>query len=198
MMTHRPLRSLSLAALFAALSLAFTLGAPNHAEAQSRRAGPLFVSAGIGPSILFEHDTSFRLSGDFGWHPGGHDEGFFLAANLTFSVDAYYAQVFGGIRLGGDIEVFTNRDVAVLLTPQGLAGFGWLNWGRGGGAWGYSLLQPSFQVNVGILERVLWIWAQPVSFDFLLFPDTWRRDGSRGFDFAWGYSFLAGVRYNFG
>ncbi len=197
-MSHGTLRSLTLASLVFALALVGSLGVTGQAEAQSRRAGPLFVSAGIGPHVLFHHDTSFRLSGDFGWHPGGHDEGFFLAANFTFSVDAYWAQVFGGIRLGGDIEVFTNRDVAVLITPQGLAGFGWLDWGRGHGGWGYAVLQPSFQVNVGLLERVLWVWANPVCFDFLLLPDTWREDGSRGFDFAWGYSFLAGVRYNFG
>lgn len=192
MMRHRT--SPFLTALLAALCFAAASSASATAQAQSRRSGPLFASAGVGPYVLFNADTGFRINGQFGWHPGGHDEGFFLAADFTFSVERYYAQVFGGIRLGADIEVFANNDVAVLLTPQGLAGFGWMDFGRGLGAWGYAVLQPGFQVDVALFERVLWIWAQPLAFDFLLFPD----DGSRGFRFDWGYSFTAGARFNFG
>lgn len=199
-MTRKNLSTLALAAL-AALALSTTFAA--SAEAQQRRSGPLFVSAGVGPLVYFDYDTAFRLEGEFGWHPGGQDEGFFLAADFTLTLDRYLAMVFGGIRLGGDIEVFQNQDVAVLLTPSGLAGFGWLDHGARAGAldnggFGFFVLQPSFQVDVALLERVLWVWARPVGFDFLMFPDTWRGDGTRGFRFDWGYSFMAGARFNFG
>lgn len=193
-------RRLSLASLvLATVCFASTLSASSGAEAQTRRSGPVFVSAGVGPFVLFDVDTSFRLEGQIGWHPGGHDEGFFLGADFAFAIERHYAQVYGGFRLGGDIEVFANNDVAVLLTPQGMAGFGFMDFGRGAGGYGFLIFQPSFQVDVALLERVLWIWARPVGFDFLLFPDTFRRnDGSRGFDWYWGYQFMAGARFNFG
>jgi hypothetical protein len=199
-MTRSKLMTLALAAL-AALALSGTMVAPG--EAQQRRSGPLFVSAGVGPYVYYAWDTSFRLEGEFGWHPGGQDEGFFIAADFTFSIERSYAMVFGGARLGGDIEVFRNRDVSVLLTPSGLAGFGWQDFNRTTrGGEGFFIFQPAFQVDVGLLDRVLWIWARPVSFDFLLFPDVWRDRGrgveERGFWFDWGYSFIAGVRFNFG
>lgn len=195
----KPARTSILPLVLGALCLAATLAPSARAEAQSRRSGPLFVSAGIGPFVLFDVDTSFRLEGQFGWHPGGQDEGFFMGADFAFAIERYYAQVYGGFRLGGDIEVFANNDVAVLLTPQGMAGFGWMDFGRGAGSYGFLIIQPSFQVDVALLERVLWVWARPVGFDFLLFPDTFRRgDGSRGFDWYWGYQFMAGARFNFG
>lgn len=204
MYVGRMMRSILTTLTVAALT-ALTLFGPiaGSAEAQQRRSGPLFVSAGLGPYVYFAWDTSFRLEGEFGWHPGGRDEGFFIAADFTFSVERYYAMVFGGARLGGDIEVFQNRDVAVLLTPNGLVGFGWQDFNRTTrGGEGFFILQPAFQVNVGLLDRVLWIWARPVSFDFLFFPDVWRDRGrgvdERGFWFDWGYSFLVGVRFNFG
>lgn len=186
-----------LAALFVFVGLA-SLGT-SSAEAQSRRSGPLFVSAGIGPYAYFDTNTAFRLEGEFGWHPGGQDEGFFLAADLTLSF-ASYAQVMGGVRFGGDIEVFANNDVAVLLTPSGLAGFGMTDFGGGVGSYGFFVLQPGFQVDVGLVNRVLWLWARPIGFDLLFYPDTWhgRGDGTRGFDFDWTYQFLAGARFNFG
>ncbi len=195
--------SLVLAALCAATTLGvLDAGTSASAEAQTRRSGPVFVSAGIGPVLLIDagdRDASFRLEGGIGWHPGGHDEGFFLGADFAFTIERNYAQVYGGFRLGGDIEVFANNDVAVLLTPQGMAGFGWFDFGRGAGSYGFLIIQPSFQVDVALLERVLWIWARPVGFDFLLFPDTFRRsDGSRGFDWYVGYQFMAGARFNFG
>ncbi|GAB4211836.1 MAG: hypothetical protein OHK0013_33940 [Sandaracinaceae bacterium] len=198
-MTRSTLTTLTVATL-TALALFGPIAA--SAEAQQRRSGPLFVSAGLGPYVLFSWDTSFRLEGELGWHPGGRDEGFFVAADFAFSVERRYAMVFGGVRLGGDIEVFENRDVAVLLTPNGLAGFGWIDLGDFYDGEGYFILQPSFQVDVALLERVLWVWARPVSFDFLLFPDAWRERGrgvlERGFWLDWGYSFMAGVRFNFG
>lgn len=182
-----------------AVALACWLGTGAAAEAQSRRSGPLFVSAGVGPFVLFDVDTSFRLEGQLGWHPGGHDEGLFLAADFAFSIERNYAEVHAGLRVGADLEVFTNDDVTILLTPQGLAGLGWMDLGRGAGSYGFLLLQPSFQVNAALLERVLWVWARPVGFDLLVFPDTFRRsDGVRGADLYWGYQFMAGARFNFG
>lgn len=181
------------------LALAVVTLAPSIADAQTRRSGPLFASAGVGPFVYFDWDASFRLEGQFGWHPGGHDEGFFIAADVAFSIERYYAMVYGGARFGGDIEVFQNNDLAILLTPSGLAGFGWVDHGRGFGGYGFFLLQPSFAVNVALFERVLWLWAQPVGFDLLFFPDRWRNGSAeRGFVFDWGYNFMAGARFNFG
>lgn len=184
------------------LALAVLAFAPSAADAQTRRSGPLFVSAGVGPFVYFSWDTSFRLEGEFGWHPGGHDEGFFIAGDFAFSIERRYAMVYGGIRLGGDIEVFHNNDVTVLVTPSGLAGFGWIDLGDFYDGEGYLILQPTFQVDVALLERVLWVWARPVGFDFLIFPEAWRERGrgvlERGFWFDWGYSFMAGARFNFG
>lgn len=200
MTTTRRISSTSL--VLAALAFAITLTSSIDAEAQTRRSGPVFVSAGVGPFVLFDVDTSFRLEGQLGWHPGGHDEGFFIAADFAFSIERYYAQVYGGFRAGADLEVFANNDVAVLLTPQGMAGFGFHDFGRGNGGYGFLIFQPSFQVDVALLERVLWVWARPVGFDFLLFPDTWRWRNpvaaDRGFDWYWGYQFMAGARFNFG
>lgn len=194
-------------ALFAGISIglaALASIAPSSANAQSRgrRSGPLYVSAGVGPYVYFNWDTSFRLEGEFGWHPGGHDEGFFVAGDFAFSIERRYAMVLGGVKLGADIEVYDHRDVTVLVTPAGLAGFGWVDLGDLYDGEGYFLFQPSVQVDVALLQRVLWIWARPVSFDFLFFPSAWRDRGrgvrERGFWWDWGYSFLAGVRFNFG
>ncbi|MCS6856157.1 MAG: hypothetical protein NZM37_00455 [Sandaracinaceae bacterium] len=172
---------------------------PEYLLAQTRRAGPLFVSGGLGPFVLFDVDTGFRFEGQFGWHLRGVDEGFFMGFDFTISVEDYFI-VHSGFRLGGDIEVYRHRDLSVLITPQGLFGFGWIDFGREGD-YGFFLIEPSFQGAIGLFERVLWFWIRPIGFDFLLFPEIrrWRRGNpEEGFDWYWGYHFLGGVRFNFG
>lgn len=180
-------------------TIAFGL-APGIAGAQSSaRSRPFYVSGGLGPAALFAHeygdccDAHFRTEGEFGWHPSGNDTGFFLAANATFTLGRHWFLFFPGVRLGGDIEVFANRDLAVLLSPSGLGGGGLFDPDGPVDSLGFFVLQAAFAAKLALLERVLQVWLRPVAIDFLFFPSWYDND----FEFDAVYSFVGGVAFTF-
>lgn len=171
--------------------------------ARADAGGPWFAGAGVGPSVHIACcDTHFRVEGEFGYHVGGHDTGFFLAGNITTSAGGHFLQFQGGLRLGGDIEVHSNNDFAILITPSGLLGGGVLDFNRGywrdrgfdyDRGYGYFLFQPAVAVSVALVERLLHVWVRPVAFDLLFVPNHY--DNRFGLDAV--YSFMAGVFFTF-
>jgi hypothetical protein len=183
----------------AALALAAVLLlSPESAEAQRRR--PLYFGVGVGPYVVFDQpsccdDVLFRVQAEFGWHVSGFDDGFFLAAytGLAFGDFFHFA---GGLRLGGDIEVYGNRDIALMLTPSGVVGGGFFDypWPEpANDLFGFFLLAPAFDFKLLLANRLLQLWVRPLGFDFMFFPDYWR-----GYDrWATAYSFMAGLNFAF-
>ncbi len=183
--------------------LAFALALLVAPLAQADAGGPWYAGAGVGPMLdLGCCNTHFRIEGEFGYHFSGHDTGFFLAANVATGVGGDFVQFHGGARLGGDIEVHSTHDFAVLITPSGMLGGGILNFnngywrGRGfayGDGYGYFVLQPAVAISVALVQRLLHVWVRPVAFDLLFFPDHYG--GGFGLDAV--YSFMAGVFFTF-
>lgn len=182
--------------LVAAL-LAATLLAPSLAEAHDR---PLYAGFGGGPHIDLDCcRVHGRLQGELGIHFSRDDRGFFLAFEVinTFGDDFY--MFLGGIRLGGDIEVYGRHDYGILLRPSALIGFGWRDYHgphSGWGDWGVFVVQPAFDVRFVFAHRVLALWLRPVSFDFNIYLDRYRPNR----DLYWGvgYQFMLGLDFQFG
>lgn len=174
------------------------LGAALPGTARADAGGPWYGGVGVGPwQYLDWGGFHFRVSGEIGWHPSGRDEGFFLGLDVTTSLWNRSWHFQTGLRLGGDIEVWHNRDVALLLVPAGMVGLGILDWDdrdRGGDA-GFFLLQPSFGVALAVANRLVHIFVRPLVFDLMFFPDY---PGTRRFEFDWAYSALGGVHFTFG
>jgi hypothetical protein len=100
---------------------------------------------------------------------------------------------FPGFKLGGDIEIYSGNDVALLLTPAGVLGFG--IWDHDGwGTLGAFALQPSLALQILVADRFVHIWFRPVAFDFYFFP-SWY---DNRFNWHGIYSFLGGVFFEFG
>lgn len=173
---------------------------------QQRRQRPFFVGAGLGPAAHVAsnldsfgggfargaRDVRFRTEAEFGWHPSGDDTGFFLAGNFTFMTGNQWWALFPGIRLGGDIEIWSNSDMAIMLTPSGLAGGGVFAVDGLGNA-GMMVLQPAFGGKLVLADGMLQIWVRPATFDFFLYPNWY----GRGFQADVVYSFLAGAYFAF-
>lgn len=172
------------------------VSAPSQAEAQRR---PLYAGFGVGPFALFAHDypsccdVHFRAQGEFGWHPSGDDTGFFLAANLTVTPGRNYLIFTPGIRLGGDIAVFSRRDIAVSLRPSVLFGGGFWDLDGPNNTLGLFVVQGAFDVRIAVADHLLQFWVRPVAVDFLLFPEWYNRD----FRYHAGYTFMAGLDFAF-
>lgn len=192
-MHHMTRTSLALLALGFVLSLA--------PSARADAGGPWYAGVGVGPSVYVGCcDTHFRAEGELGYHFGGHDTGFFLAGNVTTSAGRDFLQFQGGLRLGGDIEVHSTHDFAVLITPSGFVGGGVMDYDGGywrslgyDHAYGYFVLQPAVAVSFALVERLLHVWVRPVAFDLMFFPSHF----DRGFEIDAMYSFLAGVFFTF-
>lgn len=179
--------------LVAAL-LAATFLAPSVAEAHDR---PLYAGFGGGPHIDLDCcRVHGRLQGEFGIHFSRDDRGFFLAFEVinTFGDDFY--MFLGGIRLGGDIEVYGRHDYGILLRPSALIGFGWRDYRGPYNDWGVFVVQPAFDVRFVFAHRVLALWLRPVSFDFNIYLDRYRPNR----DLYWGvgYQFMLGLDFQFG
>jgi hypothetical protein len=187
-------------AVFVCGALCAVLGTTSSAEAQRGNRRPLYAGGGIGPAAMFITevagccDAHFRTEGEFGWHPSGEDSGFFLAANVTLVAGRHWFVFYPGLRLGGDIEVWHNRDVAIQLTPSGLVGGGIVDHDGPANTFGVLVFQPAFGVKALILDRLLQIWARPVAFDFVLYP----RYFGNVVEVDAIYSFMAGVFFAFG
>lgn len=182
--------------LLAALVLAATtLFAPSGAEAHDR---PMYAGFGGGPYVYLDCcRVHGRLQGEFGIHFSPDDRGFFIAfeALPTFGDDFF--MFLGGVRLGGDIEVYGRHDYGILLRPSVLVGFGWHDYhAPSNGDWGVFVVQPAFDARFVFAHRVLALWIRPVAFDFLFYWD--RRWSGRDWDFAAGYQFLIGMDFQFG
>ncbi len=182
--------------LLAALVLVLaTLAAPAGAEAHDR---PLYAGFGGGPYLYLDCcRVHGRLQGEFGIHFSPDDRGFFLAFEgiTTFGDDFFL--FLGGVRLGGDIEVYGRHEYGILLRPSALVGFGWHDWNGPNNDWGVFAVQPAFDVRFVFAHRVIALWLRPVAFDLLFYFD--RPDG-RGHDwyFSAGYQFLIGMDFQFG
>lgn len=178
------------------LSLA-TLLTPTTASAHDR---PLYAGFGGGPYFLFGCcQVHGRVQGEFGIHFSRDDTGFFLAfeAVSTFGDDRSddFFMFFGGVRLGGDIEVHGNHEYGILLRPSGLVGFGWHDRYRYND-WGFFVVQPAFDLRFVFAHRVLALWLRPVAFDFLFF---WDRPGDgRDWSLDVGYHGMIGMDFQFG
>lgn len=168
--------------------------APSGAEAHDR---PLYAGFGGGPYLHLDCcRVHGRLQGEFGIHFSRDDRGFFIAfeAMPTFGDDFF--MFLGGVRLGGDIEVYGRHDYGIMLRPSALVGFGWHYFYGAGNDWGVFVIQPAFDVRFVFAHRVLALWLRPVAFDLLFYLN--RRFSSRDWDFGAGYQFLIGLDFQFG
>lgn len=169
--------------------------APSRAEAR----GPFFAGFGLGPYALIQHEysdccrTHFRPQFEFGIHFSRNDTGFFIAFEAVPTFGDDFVMFFGGIRLGGDIEVWANRDVGVIVRPSGLFGGGIWDFRGPRNELGMLVLQPAFDFRLAVANRLMHIWIRPIAFDLLFFPDWY--DGR--FQFDAGYNFMAGLDFNF-
>lgn len=189
------MRSTTFAALVVSLAFALGLALPSSADAQARR--PLYAGFGVGPYAYFDVDNvHFRGEGEFGWHPSGTTEGFFLAANATTSVGRNFVLFFGGIRLGGDIAVHRTRDVTIFLRPSGLFAAGFLDFDGRDNTYGGFMLQPAFDLKIALLDELLHIVLRPIAIDIFLWPD-YRFGGRRDFSASFAYSGLVGLHFAF-
>ncbi|MDQ3031310.1 MAG: hypothetical protein M3Y87_02760 [Myxococcota bacterium] len=186
--------------LLVAIAIAVTATLPaSTAEAQRR---PLYAGFGVGPFALFGHDgfygpccdVHFRAQGEFGWHPSGTDSGFFLAANLTITPGNDFFIFTPGLRLGGDIEVHSRRDVSVFLRPSVLLGAGFFDPDGPDNTLGLFVIQPAFDIRIALADHVVQLWVRPFAIDFLLFPEHWH---DRRFRWHAGYTFMAGIDFAF-
>lgn len=181
--------SLALAAL-AALVL------PTCAGAQRR---PLYAGFGIGPhAFVTDHwrgccDANFRVSGEFGWHPSGDDSGFFLAGEAIFTAGDSFVMFLPALRLGGDIEVHSRREITVFLRPSGALGGGFWD-ARDRGTLGLFFFQPAFDLRLALARHLIQLWLRPLSFDFMFFPDWY---GTDDFRFVAAYSPMVGLDFAF-
>lgn len=170
---------------------------PSGSSAQARR--PLYFSVGAGPYAYFGCcDIHGRIEGEFGWHPSGQDQGFFLAANasLTIAGPQEYFAFFGGIRLGGDISVYDSRDIAVFLRPSGLFGAGFWDFDGPNNTYGFFVLQPAFDIKIAFGDQFFQLWFRPIGLDFYFWPE-YVHDPRRGFDWSLGYMALGGIQLAF-
>lgn len=186
-------------ALAAPLLALFVLAlAPSSAEAQRR---PLYAGFGIGGTAYWGDryvadccDVHFRAQGEFGWHPSGDDSGFFLAGEAIITGGRHYFTFMPGLRLGGDIPVHRTRDVTVFLRPSGMFGGGfWDHQNDGWGLVGFFVLQPAFDIRLALADHLIQLWARPVAFDLMFFPD-WYDDR---FYFSAAYVFQVGLDFAF-
>jgi hypothetical protein len=164
--------------------------------ARADAGGPWYAGVAIGPHQYHGCcGIHFRASGEIGWHPSGNDTGFFLGLDLTTTLGPHFWQLQTGLRLGGDIEVWSNRDAAILLVPAGMLGLGVLDWdGDGHREHGYFVVQPSFGVALVLADRLVHLFVRPLAWDIQFFPDH------RGNGFYWdaAYYGLVGVHFTFG
>jgi hypothetical protein len=189
------MRSISSAGTILASLVALAALAPSEVEAQRR---PMY--AGFGGGLYAIHETGYdihgRLQGEFGFHFTGDDTGFFLAVEAVTTFGSRgndFLMFFGGLRLGGDIEVYGNRSVGIMLRPSGLVGFGFHDYAGPGNTWGFFVLQPAFDVRFAVADHLLAFWIRPVAWDFLFYWDRSLRD-------VWitaGYQFLIGLDFQF-
>lgn len=176
--------------LFATLVGLATLFTPASAEAHNR---PLYAGFGGGPYLMLNCDgcrVHGRVQGEFGIHFSRNDRGFFLAFEGVNTFGDDFFTIFGGVRLGGDIEIYGRHDYGIMLRPSGLFGFGWHDsyWGSD---WAVFVLQPAFDFRFVFAHRVLALWVRPVAFDFMFFVNR------RNEDFGVGYQFLVGLDFQF-
>jgi hypothetical protein len=188
---HRPAWAIVLAAVIALVALA-------PATARADAGGPWYGGVGAGPYGHFGWRGGWhgRVSGEIGWHPSGHDEGFFLGLDVTTTFGGNFWQFQTGLRLGGDIEVWHNSDLAILLVPAGLVGFGIMDWDDDGPFrdHAYFLLQPSFGVALALVDRLLHVFLRPAAFDVMFFPNY----QNNGFAVHGSYFVLSGIHFTFG
>jgi hypothetical protein len=109
----------------------------------------------------------------------------------TFGPD--FVMFFGGVRLGGDIQVWSNRDIGILLRPSGLVGGGLYSHDRRNTI-GLFVLQPSFDVRLAVANRLMHVWARPLSFDLLFFPGWYDTRDTR---ISAAYAPMVGIDFNF-
>lgn len=181
----------------AVITFALVLTAlPGRAHADP--GGPWYGGVGLGPYGYFgwHGGAHLRIAGEIGWHPSGHDEGFFLGLEVATTFAGNFWQFQTGLRLGGDIEVFHNSDLAVLLVPAGMIGFGVMDWDDDGSFrdHGYFVVQPSFGVALALADRLIHVFLRPVGVDMMFFPDY----RNSGFWFDGAYVVLGGVHFTFG
>jgi hypothetical protein len=180
--------------LVIALSIVGLL-APATAQAHDR---PMYAGFGGGPYLHLDCcRVHARLQGEFGIHFSPDDRGFLLAfeAITTFGDDFF--SFLGGVRLGGDIEVYGRHEYGVLLRPSALVGFGWLDYNGPANDWPLFVVQPAFDLRFVFAHRVIALWLRPVAFDFMLYFDRPAPPGRQVY-FDVGYQFLIGMDFQFG
>lgn len=185
----------NLSGSLAVLALASAvLVAPLPARADRDR--PLY--AGFGGGIFLDLDcceVHGRVSGAFGWHFDREDTGFVMAVEAQATFGPNYWMLYGGLRLGGDIEVTGNYRWGILLRPSGLFGVGVRDFDGPDNASGVFVFSPAFDIRFVFADRVIAFWLRPVSFDFVV---HWDNRPSRG-DWWWSpaYVAMAGLDFQF-
>lgn len=178
--------------LAAGVLLLVALLAPTEAAAHDR---PMYAGFGGGPYLNLDCcRVHGRLTGEFGFHFSRNDTGFLIAfeAMPTFGDDFFF--FLGGVRFGGDIEVYGRHEYAIMLRPSALVGFGWFDLYGGNPDWGVFVVQPAFDFRFVFAHRVLALWVRPVAFDFIFFFDR----GGRDLYWTPSYQFLLGLDFQFG
>ncbi len=155
------------------------------AVAHAQRDRPVYISFGGGPHIMFDCcSVHARASAAFGSHFDGNDTGFFLAAEAHGTFGGDYMMGFGGLRLGGDIELNGHQLTGILLRPSALFGAGFRDVSTEGfEAKGFVVAQPALELR--FVFSVLVFWLRPAAFDIFFF---WDHDAPGDWDVLTAYA----------
>jgi hypothetical protein len=170
------------------------------APAEARRDRPMYAGFAGGPSFYFDCcRVHGRVQGEIGFHFTGEDTGFFLAIEAvpTFNDDNDFFMFFGGVRLGGDIELYGTRHGAVLLRPSVLFGFGALDFPGPANTHAFAVFQPALDLRFPFAERAVAFWIRPPAFEFYVFIDRYF-PGTRDIWWSVGMHFMLGFDFQFG
>ncbi|MCC6874618.1 MAG: hypothetical protein IT378_09965 [Sandaracinaceae bacterium] len=164
----------------AAVLAAAILGGQGRAEAQTHDRN-LFFGAGIGFGVWFNGgDAYFRAEEGIGYHVlnVGDHPGLYVAFAFGQAVTRFVTLSFAG-RVGFDILVWQNQDLAVLVNPSLQLGAGLFLFS--GQAEAGFFMQPSVEASIALLEGMLNVWWRPLAFDILI-----RDGGGAGYVMMWG------------
>src|SRR5690348_2671231 len=179
----------SAAPLFTLALLAAVAVLPATAHAGGRYR-PMYAGFGAGPDWSLDCCSArAHISGEVGWHFDGEDRGFFLQveANTVFATDDVF-QFYGGLRLGGDIEVTGNHHAGFMLRPNALLGFGVQDAPGPNNTFGFAVIEPTCDLRFAVADRLLAFWLRPVAFTFLFYFDR---------AFAVAYAPMLGLDFQF-
>lgn len=159
------------------------------AAAQDRH--PTYVGFGLGPTIgLGGGGVAFKLEQSLGHHivDVGDHPGLFVGGVLAEAFAGGSTVLQMGARVGFDAQVFSNRKLALLVTPHVTLGAGVsiVDLGDGKQASGAFDMGFAGELRLVVADERATVWVRPVGIDLMI------RSGVGA-----SYDLLVGASYNF-